>query len=74
MTSARKNAVSVMSKFGGSVKTAATSLIFKNRDPEFEHMMQFNSSFQKKMQTFGYLSDDIAKERFCEYVKGDING
>ena len=66
MTAARKQSVGVMTKFSGSVKTAATSLIFKNRDPEFDHVLQFLNSFQKKVQAFGVLSDEIAKERFCE--------
>ena len=66
MTAAKKHSVGVMSKFSGSVKTAATSLIFKNRDPEFDHVLQFINSFQKKIQAFGLLSDEIAKERFCK--------
>jgi len=70
MTAARKQSVGVMTKFSGSVKTAATSLIFKNRDPEFDHVLQFLNSFQKKVQAFGVLSDEIAKERF--YLLEDL--
>lgn len=67
MNAARKESIGVMTKFSGSVKTAATSLMFKNRDPEFDHVLQFVNSFQKKIQSFGLLSDEIAKERFCKY-------
>ena len=67
MTSARKQSVGVMTKFSGTMKSAAASLIFKNRDPDFEHMLQFINSFQKKIQSFGLLSEEIAKERFCKY-------
>eukprot|EP00794_Sanderia_malayensis_P008103 gene8103-8971_t len=70
MTSARKQSTSAISKLSGSMKTAATSLMFKNRDSEFDHAMQFNASFQKKMQTFGMLSEEIAKERF--YLLEDL--
>ena len=67
MTTARKQSTGVMTKFGGTMKTAAASLIFKNRDPDFEHMLQFINSYQKKVQAFGLLSDEIAKTRFCKY-------
>ena len=66
MTSARKQSVSVVNKLSGTVKTAAASLIFKNRDAEFEHNLQFINSFQKKVQSFGFLSDEIAKDKFCK--------
>lgn len=66
MTSSRKQSVSVVSRLSGTMKTAAASLIFKNRDPEFEHSLQFINSFQKKVQSFGFLSDEIAKDKFCK--------
>ncbi|XP_065070203.1 sorting nexin-7-like [Rhopilema esculentum] len=70
MTTARKQSSGVMTKFGGTMKTAAASLIFKNRDPDFEHMLQFVNSYQKKVQAFGLLSDEIAKTRF--YLLEDL--
>ena len=74
MTTARKQATGVMSKFSGTVKSAAASLIFKNRDPDFDHMLQFVNSFQKKIQSFGLLSDEIAKERFCKFLQLTLKG
>eukprot|EP00112_Aurelia_sp_Birch-Aquarium-sp1_P011896 Seg25.2 transcript_id=Seg25.2/GoldUCD/mRNA.D3Y31 product="Sorting nexin-30" protein_id=Seg25.2/GoldUCD/D3Y31 len=70
MTSSRKQSVSVVSRLSGTMKTAAASLIFKNRDPEFEHSLQFINSFQKKVQSFGFLSDEIAKDKF--YLLEDL--
>lgn len=68
MTTVRKSAPGAITKMGGSVRNTAAQLMMKSRDQEFTNMGQYNIQFQAKIKGLVTIGDNIAQERYCEYI------
>jgi hypothetical protein len=61
---AKKQAPSIMSRMGDSVKHTASSMMLKTRDKEFTDIAEFAKTFNEKISSVEKVTDKLARERF----------